>query len=88
MILDANAKKPIIEYPCSWSYRLIGRVHELIENEVKTALGDKKYDLKLTNKSKTGKFVSIELSVEVHHEEERLKYFDYFSKSQVIMQVL
>jgi len=88
VILGADAKKPVIEYPCKWSYKLIGRVHELIEEEVKTALGEKEYELRVANRSKTGKFISLELSVEVHHEEERLRYFDYFCKSQVIMQVL
>jgi putative lipoic acid-binding regulatory protein len=88
VILDANINKPVIKYPCKWSYKLIGRIQDLIEEEVKTILGEKSYLLTLANKSKTGKFVSLELTVEVCEEKERLELFDRLSKSQVIIQVL
>ena len=80
--------KPEITYPCRWSYKLIGRIQELMEQDAKEILGDKEHELKEGNKSRTGKFISMELTVEVAHEEERLHIYDCLTKSQVIMQVL
>lgn len=80
--------KPEITYPCRWSYKLIGRIEELMQEEAKAIVAGKPHELKPGNKSRTGKFVSIELTVEVCHEDERLHIYDRLTKSQVIMQVL
>jgi len=82
--------KPEITYPCRWQYRLIGRFAELMEAEAKAIVDEleRPHTLSEGNKSRTGKFVSMELSVEVRHEEERLLIYDRLTKSQVIMQVL
>ena len=80
--------KPEITYPCRWSYKLIGRIQELIEQEAKEILGDKPHELTVANKSRTGKFISLELTLEVAHEEERLHIYKRLTESQVIMQVL
>ena len=80
--------KPEITYPCRWSYKLIGRFEELMEKEAREIVGDKPHTLKPGNKSRTGKFVSMELTVEVCHEDERLHIYNCLTQSQVIMQVL
>ena len=80
--------KPEISYPCRWQYKLIGRIEELMHEEAKAIVAHRPHEIKQGNKSRTGKFVSIELVVEVQHEEERLFIYDCLTKSQVIMQVL
>lgn len=80
--------KPEITYPCRWSYKLIGRFADLIEKEAKEIAGERPHDIKEGNKSRTGKFISMELTVEVCHENERLHIYECLTKSQVIMQVL
>ena len=63
--------KPEIEYPCQWTYKILGRaeaelriaVEEIVQNE---------YSLEPSNTSKTGKYLSLELVLTVYTDEERL----------------
>jgi len=87
VILDAN-KRVELNYPCKWQYKLIGRFEDLIKEDVKKILNDKEHKIEIANKSKKGKFISLNLHLEVESEEERLSIFDSLCKSQVIMRVL
>jgi hypothetical protein len=59
-----------------------------MEAEIREIAGEKPYHLDLANTSRTGKFVSLNLTLEVCDEVERLAIYDRLTKSQVIMQVL
>ena len=86
--MNLNGKKAKIDYPCQWQYKLIGRFEELIRDDVKKILKNKEHTLEVSNKSKKGKFISLNLFVKVHNEEERINTFNQLNKSQVIMQIL
>jgi uncharacterized protein len=57
-------KKPTIEYPCKWPYRVIGSDQALIEEGISTRLGHMQYEMKISNQSRKGKYVSF--NVEAH----------------------
>ena len=86
--MNLNGKKAKIDYPCQWQYKLIGRFEELIKDDVKKFLKNKGYKIEVSNKSKKGKFISLNLFVTVQNEQERVKIFNQLSNSQVIMQIL
>jgi putative lipoic acid-binding regulatory protein len=69
-------KKPIIKYPCVWSYRIIGQDDQLLQNAVSNAVGDKEYQISFANKSSGGKYRSLNVEVRVHSEQERVDTFE------------
>jgi len=80
--------KPNIEYPCNWSYKVIGE--EIIELEIAikeiTNMRDPK--IKQTNKSKTGKYITYDIQILVHSEVDRYAIFDLFKQHHTIKMVL
>ncbi|GHS86398.1 hypothetical protein FACS189487_00570 [Campylobacterota bacterium] len=80
--------KPEIVYPCIWEYRLIGRERSAIESAVKSTAGDRDYRLEIRNTSSKGAFISMNFSLEVLSESERLAHFDNLRKSGAIAHIL
>lgn len=68
MILDSNSKKPNIEYPCDWEYKVIGTdVNEIIKVIDRIADG-MDYRISSSNVSSRGKYFSLNLTVFVTSE--------------------
>ncbi len=65
-------ENPLIRYPCTWSYRLIGEDGELIMREIPGKMGCIKHEIRLANRSNRGKYVSINIEAHVCSDEERL----------------
>ncbi len=72
MILDDKTpRKPDIEYPTQWEYKIIGdNVEKMVEAAEKAAEG-MQYDITASNISKKGNYFSINLKVNVESEEAR-----------------
>ena len=79
--------KPEIDYPCAWDYRIIGRSEELLRT---AASGIAPADHKIApgKESKQGKYISLCLTVQVIHEEQRLNLFAALKDHADIMFVL
>jgi uncharacterized protein len=65
-------EQPIITYPCNWSYRLICEDCELIMKEVPGKMGNIKHEISPVNRSKQGKYVSVNIEAVVNSDDERL----------------
>jgi putative lipoic acid-binding regulatory protein len=71
--------RPEIEYPCPWSYKVIGRDEDDVRRAVKVTLevcldrgsGDRAWELSRSRTSDKGSYVSLNLSLTVNSEEER-----------------
>jgi len=92
LILDEACKtRPDIDYPTSWSYKLIGRdLDKLIAcvKEIMKEVGDKKHTCSQGNTSKTGKFHAYNTTCTVDNEEERNKIFKYFETHEDVDMVM
>ena len=78
--------RPEIEYPCEWTYKILGRA----EGELRDAVGEivkGDYSLELSNHSKTGKYLSLELVLTVQTEEERLSIGRRLHEHQAVLYV-
>lgn len=75
-ICDLEGKKPKIDYPCEWKYKIVVDETLPAKEEVEKLLGDKKFTIAESHKSSHGKYESYNISLEVESEEERLKIFD------------
>ena len=68
MIFNQENKKPQIEYPCKWPYKIIGKSVEEMINAVEEVVVDLEYDLTPSNISRKGKYFSLNISVVVPSE--------------------
>lgn len=88
MILDSNSKKPDIEYPCDWHYKIIGSdVDEMIIAIEQTVVG-MEYKITSSNVSSKGKYFSLNLQVFVSSEAIRDIIFEKLNTSEYIKMVL
>jgi putative lipoic acid-binding regulatory protein len=85
---QGNQKKAKINYPTTWKYKLIAKKQEHIEDVVSGTIIEKSYKLTASNSSSGGKFISMNLEVQVVSEEERLYFFKQFETHEDIKYVL
>ena len=81
-------EKPVIEYPCKWSFRVIGSDERLVRKVVETTMGDSAYSLMVSNASKTGKYVSLNLETVVRDKGHRNQIYEDLKAAQTIKMVL
>jgi putative lipoic acid-binding regulatory protein len=80
--------KPDIEYPTEWRYKVIGLVENDMRKTIDEVLETKKYDLRFSRASKSGKFTSLEIKLIVDSEDERDQIFKYLQKSPAVKMVI
>ncbi len=81
-------KKPKIDYPCKWEYKIIGLSEVAVKDAVVTTLTQRDYKLNFSHKSRTGKYHSYSLETQVSSEEDRNIIFNGLSKSKNIQTVI
>ncbi len=71
--------QPLIDYPCPWTFKVIGPVEDDLRRAVKVMLtvcldrdsGERDFELGVSRASRGGKYVSMSLTVSVNSEAER-----------------
>ena len=63
--------EPKIDYPCRWSYKLVGPDEDAIRLAIAEIVGDREHEVSLSRASRTGKYVSLKAEVVVHDHDER-----------------
>ncbi len=81
-------EKSKIIYPCLWSYLVIGASEKELREVVKIILKDKQYSIFISNKSKSGKYISLSVQATVASEVERNQIYVRFSEDSAIKKVL
>jgi len=87
-ILNDRDEKLILEYPCSWSYKLIAGEKELLEQAIRDVINERSHKLKHSKNSKGGKYVSMNLDLLVHNEDDRNFIYEALKAHQNIKMVL
>jgi len=93
---EEKNRKPIVEYPCPWGYKVIGLEEESLRGAVnkcmKTCLnqnsGDREFELGLSRSSTGGKYISLSLNLTVQDEAERDTIFQTLSNRPEIVMVI
>lgn len=81
-------KKPVIKYPCQWSYKVIGSNKDLIAKSINNKLNNYPIDLTISKQSKSGKYTSFNLSLNVENEKERDEIFNTLKNIESVKFVL
>ena len=83
-----KGKKLELEYPCNWCYKVIASEKEALQKAVQEVIDKREHKLSDSNSSKTGKYVSMNLDMLVHNEDDRQFIYDALKKHQDIKMVL
>ena len=86
--INDSQKKLDLEYPCSWSYKLIGHEKEAIQKAIHDVILQREHSLDHSNNSKTGKYVSMNLELVIQNEDERNFIYEALKAHQHIKMVL
>lgn len=87
-ILNARDQKLELEYPCSWSYKLIASEVEALKQAIRDVISEREHKLTHSKNSKGGKYVSMNLDMLVHNEDDRNFIYEALKAHQHIKMVL
>jgi putative lipoic acid-binding regulatory protein len=93
---EESNRKPVVEYPCPWGYKVVGPDEKSMRRAVKETLdlcltresGDRDFELGLSRTSSTGKYVSLSLNLTVLDEAERDGIFTALNRRTEILLVI
>lgn len=88
MKLDKNSPKLKLEYPCEWTYKVIGSNEEQIRRAIAEVIQEEKYTVALSNISAKGKYCCLNVEMTVRSEESRTAMYKTLKKHPDIRLVL
>ncbi len=84
----AGQKKAVINYPCLWSYRIIGADEDELRRAVTEIIQDRTYQMVLSRSSAKGKYRSFCLDVIVESEGHRLALYEALRAHEAVKIIL
>ena len=87
-ILNDRTDKLELTYPCSWSYKLIAGEKEALEKAIHDVIIEREHKLTHSKNSKGGKYISMNLDLLVHNEDDRNFIYEALKAHQNIKMVL
>ena len=87
-ILNARQEKLELTYPCSWSYKLIASEVEALKQAIRDVIYEREHKLTHSKNSKGGKYVSMNLDMLVHNEDDRNFIYGALKAHQHVKMVL
>ncbi len=88
MILDSNSKRPELEYPCEWTYKVIGKDVDRLIDAIKASSLDLAYEVTPSNVSKNEKYFSLNFKIIVPSEAARDLIFQNLKDNNDVIMVL
>lgn len=88
VIINDATQKLELEYPCNWLYKIVAYERAGIEIAAMEVIGERSYSLTLSNKSSGGKYISMNLELLVHNEDERTYFYETLKAHPHIKMVL
>jgi len=64
--------EPNIDYPVEWTYKVVGPDEDDVRAAIAEAVGSAEHSIRPSRRSRSGRFVSLELRVVVDGERQRL----------------
>ncbi|HMN47960.1 MAG TPA: DUF493 domain-containing protein [Ignavibacteriaceae bacterium] len=88
MILSSDNKKPNIEYPCNWDYKIIGTDVDEIIKAIELIADGMEYEISSSKVSSNGNYFSLNLKVFVTSEVIRDIIFSKLVANEFVKMVL
>lgn len=77
-----------LSYPCKWEYRVIGTNEDELRSAINDVFHEHPVEIKISNTSKSGKYVSLAVETIVSNEMLRTDWFSQLKAHQNIKFVL
>lgn len=77
-----------LDYPCNWSYKVVGEEREKLENAIREVVLEREHSISHSNTSSGGKYISLNLELLVHNEDDRQFIYEALKAHQHIRMVL
>jgi putative lipoic acid-binding regulatory protein len=87
-IINDSTQKLELQYPTTWCYKLIGHEKEAMQKAIHDVIEAREHKLNHSNASKTGKYISLNLDLLVHNEDDRNFIYEALKAHQNIKMVL
>ena len=75
MEIDGCQARPVIDYPCSWLFKVIGFDCREVEKAIREVVGEVPFEIRPSKSSSGGKYCSVNLELVVVSEEHRLALY-------------
>ncbi|MGH1366644.1 MAG: HP0495 family protein [Calditrichia bacterium] len=86
--LDKDSGSYEMEYPCKWTYKVIGMDAFSMRQAITAVVADKQHSISVSNHSATGKYTSLNLELVVDDELQRTRYYTELKQHPDIKMVL
>lgn len=80
--------QPLIEYPCSWIYRVLGSDETALRVAIAEVIEEREHVIEAGNVSRTGRYCSLHLRVVVASDADRLGLLRGLQTRQAVRYVL
>ena len=87
-MIDLNNHKLVLDYPCSWKYKIVIIETINVQYISKDIFGEREHFIKESNTSKKGKYKSYSIELIVHNEDDRKEVYQILSEHKDIKMVL
>ena len=88
MILDRRGRKPDIDYPCQWGYKVIGTDETVLRSAITEVVQDIAHSVIPSNRSASGKYICLDVEILVLNEEQRLTIYEGLRRHPAVKIVL
>lgn len=80
--------QPEIQYPCAWTYTIVGEGEEILLAHAELVLAGQAHEKSVSRKSRTGRYTSIEITLVVRDEMHRRELFTALGQHTAVRVVL
>lgn len=80
--------KPSIEYPCAWTYKVIGTDESDLRAAIKTVLGKENLLISKSHSSSGGKYLSLNAEIIVEDDESRQQHYQNLKNHAAVKVVM
>jgi len=88
VIINETTQKLELDYPCTWCYKVVAYERAGIEIAALEIFSERTYSLNPSNSSKSGKYISMNLELLVHNEDERTYFYEALKAHPHVKMVL
>ena len=87
-MIDLSKEKLVLDYPCSWEYKLVVLEHIDIHITVKEVVLHREHKVQESKVSAKGKYKSYTLELLVHNDDDRTEIYKMLGEHSNIKMVL
>jgi len=88
VILNRWGKKPDIDYPCQWGYKVIGTDEAVLRSAITEVVQNISHSITPSNRSASGKYICLNVEILVLTEGQRLSIYEGLRRHPAVKIVL